>query len=116
MHRHSPGGGSLDFISLYPYASYRNRPLVLRGALFYQKAGIDVDEEGILEDLDGADFDFWDGDFVRGVGGAGLEEFTDLVAEGVADGVADAGLEGFEDFAGIEGVAGEDLDLGFVEE
>jgi hypothetical protein len=45
MHGHSPGGGSLDGISLYSYAAYRNRPLVLRGTLFYQKAGIDVDEE-----------------------------------------------------------------------
>jgi hypothetical protein len=45
MHSHSPGGGSLDGFSLYPDAAYRNRPLVLRGTLFYQEACIDVDEE-----------------------------------------------------------------------
>ena len=39
--------------------------------LFDEKAGIDVDQERVFEDLYAADLDFGDGNFVGGSGGAG---------------------------------------------
>jgi len=60
--------------------------------LFDEKAGIDVDQERVFEDLYAADLDFGDGNFVGGSGGAGGEEFLDFVADGVLDRVGDAFL------------------------